>query len=45
MTGKFHPKAVVFDKDGVLADSEWINVRSELDAQIESLGELAALPG
>ena len=25
---EFHPEAVVFDKDGVLADSEWINVRS-----------------
>jgi HAD superfamily hydrolase (TIGR01509 family) len=28
MTRKFRPEAVVFDKDGVLADSEWINVRS-----------------
>jgi len=31
MTRKFHPKAVVFDKDGVLADSEWINVRSAFE--------------
>lgn len=31
MTEKFRPEAVVFDKDGVLANSEWINVRSAFE--------------